>query len=191
MGTLRIKKGDRPVSQAALERAKEAYMAARGWTMAWRDEAMLQGQLVMQGVLPGSPLYEQAMTDLANFKVAIAETRDINSFNRQLAAFRKAAARLARYRLADGRPEVTEDQPTGDLDDDGNPILVTVVVQTAIDPLPADVEVETRDPETGEVTGTEMIPNPAIVQDDAERAAAQAVVDQTPQEVKDWYASGE
>jgi hypothetical protein len=31
-----------------------------------------------------------------------------------------------------------------------------------------------------------MVPNPVIVQDDAERAAAQALIDATPQEVKDF-----
>ena len=50
------------------------------------------------------------------------------------------------------------------------------------------VEQEIRDPETGEVTGTEMIPNPLIEADTAERAAAQAVVDGTPAEVVAYEA---
>ena len=33
---------------------------------------------------------------------------------------------------------------------------------------------------------SETVPNPLIVQDEAERAAAQAVIDATPQEVKDF-----
>ena len=61
--------------------------------------------------------------------------------------------------------------------------METVVVQTAIDPLPATVEQDTYDAE-GNVTGTEQVPNPQIVEDDAERAAAQAVIDDTPDEVK-------
>jgi hypothetical protein len=34
------------------------------------------------------------------------------------------------------------------------------------------------------VTGEEMVDNPLIVQDVAERAAAQSVIDSTPEEVK-------
>ena len=39
---------------------------------------------------------------------------DEKQFNQQLAAYRAATARLAKYRLADGRPELTEMQPTGE-----------------------------------------------------------------------------
>lgn len=39
---------------------------------------------------------------------------------------------------------------------------------------------------SNEQTGTKTVTNPLIVQDDAERAAAQAVIDATPQEVKDF-----
>jgi len=89
--------------------------------------------------------------------------------------------------LADGLPETVEDQPTGEFDPEtGEPITETVVVQPAIEPLPATVEVDVTDPETGEVTGTEAIPNPAIVADDTERAKAGAVIKKTPQGVKDF-----
>ena len=52
----------------------------------------------------------------------------------------------------------------------------------AIEPLPAEVEETTYD-DLGNAT-TAMVQNPAIVQDDAERTAAQAVVDATPDDVK-------
>lgn len=52
------------------------------------------------------------------------------------------------------------------------------------DDIPATVEVSTTNPETMEVT-TETVPNPAIVKDEEERAAAQSVVDATPQSVID------
>jgi hypothetical protein len=55
--------------------------------------------------------------------------------------------------------------------------------QVAIDPLPAEIEQTVYDETTGEQTGTIMVPNPAVVRDDAERAAAQAVIDGTPTEV--------
>ena len=58
-----------------------------------------------------------------------------------------------------------------------------VWIQPAIEPLEATVEQDVYD-EEGNVTGTETVPNPLIVADDAEREAAQAVVDGTPEEVK-------
>jgi len=54
----------------------------------------------------------------------------------------------------------------------------------ASDDIPATVEVSTTNPETMEVT-TETVPNPVIVKDEEERAAAQSVVDATPQPVID------
>jgi len=114
---------------------------------------------------------------------------DQTLFDRQLAAYRAATARLAKYRLADGRPELTEMQPTGEQvfnEETGEmeAVMAEVIVQTAIDPLEATVEQTTYD-EEGNAT-TETVDNPLIVADDAERAAAQAVVDATPQEVKDF-----
>ena len=117
-----------------------------------------------------------------------------NLFNHQLAAYREAQMRLARYRLADGRPEVTDEQQA--IDDlghpvfdeaTGEPVMETVVVQAAIDPVPAEVEQPIYDELTGEQTGTEMVSNPEIVQDEAERAEAQAVVDATPEDVVAFF----
>ena len=58
-------------------------------------------------------------------------------------------------------------------------------MQTAIDPLEPTVEQNIYDDE-GNLTGTETVANPLIVADDAEREAAQAIVDGTPEEVKAW-----
>ena len=112
---------------------------------------------------------------------------DEKQFNQQLAAYRAATARLAQYRLADGRPELTEMQPTGEQvfnEETGEmeAVMAEVIVQTAIDPLEATVEQTTYDDE-GNATN-ETVDNPLIVADDAERAAAQAVVDATPDDVK-------
>lgn len=113
-----------------------------------------------------------------------------NLFNHQLAAYREAQARLARYRLADGRPEITDEQQAIDEkgqpefdETTGEPVMEEIAVQVAIDPLPVEVEAPIFDEVTGEKTGTEMVPNPEIVRDDAERADAQAVVEETPAEV--------
>ena len=123
--------------------------------------------------------------------------RTNNLFNHQLAVYREAQSRLARYRLADGRSEVTEElqaiddqgQPVFD-ETNGEPLMETVVVQAAIDPLPAEVERPIYDEVTGEQTRTEMVSNPEIVRDEAERADARAVVDETPAEVIE-FASAE
>jgi hypothetical protein len=107
-----------------------------------------------------------------------------NLFNHQLHGLRKATARLDRYQLSVGRVEVTEQQPTEAFDEFGDPIMETVVVQTAIDPLPATVDGwDNTDPENPVAV---QVPNPLIVADEAERIAAQAVVDVIPQEVKDF-----
>ena len=113
-----------------------------------------------------------------------------NLFNHQLVACRAAQARLVRYRLAVGRPEATEEQQAIDEqgypvfdENTGEPVIEDVVVQSSIDPLPAEIEQSVYAEATGEQTGTIMVPNPAAVRDDAERTAAQAVIDSTPVDV--------
>lgn len=116
-------------------------------------------------------------------------------FAQQLAAYTNAIERLAQYVLADGREQVTEMQDSliqltdsdGQLqfDSDGSPIYeqVEVITVTAIDPLPATVT-ETQFDSDGEATVVE-VPNSLITKDNEERAAAQAVIDATPQAVID------
>lgn len=108
---------------------------------------------------------------------------------RQTYEYNQAVQRLAQYVLLDGRPEVREMQPTGEqvfnettgeLED----VLHEVVIQTAIEPVSEHVEVPVYDEMTGVHTGTETVRNPIVIQDEAERAAAQAVIDATPQEIK-------
>ena len=115
---------------------------------------------------------------------------DEKQFNQQLADYRTATARLAQYVLADGREEVREMQPTGEqvfneetmeMED----VMHEVIVQTAIEPLEATVDrvVYADDPMVDAEPTIETIENPLITKDNEERAAAQAVVDATPQEV--------
>ncbi len=67
---------------------------------------------------------------------------------------------------------------------------VTAVERLELEPvvasedIPETIEVTTTDPETLEST-TETVRNPLIVKDEEQRAAAQAVVDATPQSVID------
>ena len=165
-----VTKGDAPLTPAQLEKRAQKYIKR-----SWPDQAREKSIRTADGAFDAF-----MATFSANHDVNIAN----NTFNWQLAEYRKATARLARYRLADGRPEVYEDQPTGEYDDEGNEVMESVLVQTAIDPLDATVEQTTYDDE-GNAT-TETVDNPLIVSDDAERDAAQAVVDGTPEEVKAW-----
>ena len=116
---------------------------------------------------------------------------DEKQFNQQLADYRTATARLAQYVVAEGRAEVIESQPTGEqvwneetmemVD-----VMHDVITVTAIEPVEATVEqlVYNESDPMAEPTLTN-IENPAITMDNAERTAAQAVVDATPQPVKD------
>ena len=116
---------------------------------------------------------------------------DEKQFNQQLAAYRVATARLAQYVVADGRAEVREMQPTGEqvwneetmeMED----VMHEVITVTAIEPVEATVTrmVYSEDDPMAEPT-EETIENPLITKDNEERAAAQAVVDATPQAVVD------
>ena len=113
---------------------------------------------------------------------------DEKQFNQQLAAYRVATARLAQYVVADGREEVTEMQPTGEqvfneetmeMED----VMHEVITVTAIDPVEATVTRLVYSDDMDAEPTEETIENPLITVDNAERAAAQAVVDATPQAV--------
>lgn len=169
--TVFIQKGDAALSRRqAIKRGLHHFNAEKAY---WERE---------QGIVESDPEYQAWASQWIADNLVNAEN---NLFNNQLDAYRKATARLDQYRLADGRPELTEEQPTGEYDEEGNEITETVVVQTAIDPLEPTVEQPVYD-DDGNQTGTEIVPNPLIVADDAERDAAQAVIDNTPQEVKDF-----
>lgn len=131
------------------------------------DDINEYGTSIVEGDIPESIL------------TAAAEKK----FEIQLANYQRAVARLTQYLVSVGRPEVKEMLPvgqktlneeTGEMED----VLVETITQTAIDPLPETVEVYEGDEKV-------TVPNPAIVQDEEQRAAAQAIVDATPQEVKD------
>jgi len=168
--TVFVNKGDLPLTPAQLEKRAQKHIKR-----IWPDQAREKSIRLADG------MFDDFMTSFsADHDVNLAH----NTFNWQLAEYRKATARLARYVLADGRSEVYEDQPTGDYDEEGNEVMVSVLVQSAVEPLDATVEVMTYDVD-GDGT-TETVANPLIVVDEAEREAAQSIVDGTPVEVKDW-----
>jgi len=138
-------------------------------------------------------------TTIGEVPAWVQEAADNWTFNKQLNEYVTAVERLSQYVLLEGREEVTEEVVIGQepvldeeglptFDDEGNQIMSdvteTVITQTAIEPLEEFVEVTTTDPETMEST-TESVRNPLVVKDEEERAAAQAVVDATPQAVID------
>jgi len=115
---------------------------------------------------------------------------DEKQFNQQLADYRVATARLAQYIVADGRAEVTEMQPTGEqvfneetmeMED----VMHEVITVTAIEPVEATVTRLVYSDDMDAEPTEETIENPLITTDVAERTAAQATVDATPQAVKD------
>ena len=125
----------------------------------------------------------------------VKEHVDTYIFNKQLQAYTAATARLEAYVLADGRVELTEMQDTTEyvvdaegmlVLTDGEPTFIQeeVIVQTAIEPLEATVEVTTYSEDIDAEPVTTTIENPEITQDNLERLEAQAVVDATPAEVK-------
>ena len=116
---------------------------------------------------------------------------DAKLFAQQVEDYTKAEARLAQYIVSVGRAEVVESQATGEQVWDEETmemedVLEEVIVQTAIEPLEPTVEITVYDEEDpmAEPT-TETVPNPLIVADDAERAEAQTVIDNTPEPVKE------
>ena len=116
---------------------------------------------------------------------------DEKQFNQQLADYRVATARLAQYIVADGRAEVIESQPTGEqvFNEDTMEmvdVMTDVITVTAIEPVEPTVTrmVYSEDDPMAEPV-EETVENPLITTDVAERAAAQTVVDATPQPVKD------
>ncbi len=118
--------------------------------------------------------------------------KDKAIFDLQTKRYIEATERLSQYILSEGLPELTEENVIGQEDffnketeeREFRDIIETVIIQTAIEPLEATVEVTETDEETMESTTT-TVPNPLIVRDEEERAAAQAVVDSTPQAVID------
>jgi hypothetical protein len=79
-------------------------------------------------------------------------------FNQQLRAYVDASERLAQHQLSNTQQRVVEEFTT-------NGVIETVETQSFIQGLPSD--------------------DSRVIEDDAERAAAQIVVDNTPQNVKD------
>ena len=169
--TIFVTQGDEWLTDTQLEQRAQRYIA-RDWPSQRREKSIRLGDGQFDAFMS---------TFSSNHDINITN----NTFNWQLQEYRKATARLAQYVLADGREEVYEDHPTGEYDPEtGEELMESVLVQTAVDPLPATVEVLVYDEENPEAEPTtETVDNPEIVRDTEERAAAQSVIDATPEEV--------
>jgi hypothetical protein len=173
-----VNQGDEWLTDTQLEQRAQRYIA-RDWPLQRREKSIRLGDGQFDAFM---------VTFSANHDTNKAH----NLFNWQLQEYRKATARLDQYVLADGRPELTEMQPTGaqvyneetgEMED----VLHEVVVQTAVEPLPATVEIFVYNEEDPEAEPTvETVDNPEIIRDTEERAAAQSVVDATPDDVKNF-----
>jgi len=112
---------------------------------------------------------------------------DAKQFAQQVEAYKEAKARVAQYQLSVGVPESTQTITTGmqEWNEEAGEMqdVTETFVIPAIPALEATVEVTTQEIDEDPVTAT--VANPLIVKDNEERAAAQAVIDATPQLVKD------
>jgi len=184
--TVFIQKGDAPLTVLQATKRGMAHVEAEFSLAGGRkgDEELVR--LMPQSALPErlqAIVLNLGHADYATYAAAWEVDNVVNGtnnrFNHQLAAYRKAQARLSRYALSVGQEEITEERETGEFDEDGQPFLQIVIVQPAIEPEPAEIEQAVFEPEIGFI----MVPNPRVVTDQAERDMAQAVINATPEEV--------
>ena len=138
----------------------------------------------------GADAWDDTVATYDDIPEDLRTAAESKKFNQQLADYRVAVARLAQYVVADGRAEVREMQPTGEQvfnEETGEmeDVMHEVITVTAIDPVEATVTRMVYSDDMDAEPTEETIENPLITVDNEERAAAQAVVDATPQAVKD------
>jgi len=135
------------------------------------DDIIEQGADCFEGDIPAS----------------LQTAADAKQFAQQVEAYKIAKARVAQYQLSVGVPESTQTITTGmqEWNEEAGEMqdVTETFVIAAIPALEATVEVTTHEMGKDPVTAT--VANPVIVKDNEERAAAQAVIDATPQPVKD------
>jgi len=170
-----VNKGDKPLSATQLEKRAQKYIT-RAFSSQAREESIRKED----------GLFNSFMAEFSQDHSVNVEN---NTFNHQLVAYKNAVARLEKHVLLDGQAEVREMQPTGEQvfnEETGEmeDVLQEVVVKQEIEPVDefVDVVVYGDDPEAEPTT--EQQRNPVVVQDEAEREQAQAIVDGTPPVVK-------
>jgi len=176
--TVFVKKGDAPLTNDQLADRTQAIID-RDWPQWMRERATRLGD---DPSLKATANLTALNTYMAQVATDTDTNRANNLHNQQLHDYRRAVARLAQVELSVGRKAYTEQVPTGEQVWDEQLMKMVDVMQTikhpAIKPVPATID--SVDEQGNPIT----IPNPVVVQDEAERAAAQAVIDATPADVK-------
>jgi len=172
-----VNKGDKPLSATQLEKRAQKYIT-RAFSPQAREESIRKEDGAFSGFMTA-------------FSADHTVNVENNTFNHQLVAYKNAVARLEKHVLLDGQVEVREMMPTGEqvfneetmeMED----VLEEVVVKREIEPVEEFVEVTVYGDDPEAEPTVEQQRNPVAVQDEAEREQAQAVVDATPQAVKDF-----
>jgi len=137
----------------------------------------------------GADVWDDTVATYDDIPEDLRTAAESKKFNQQLADYKVAKARLEQYEVATGRAEETETVVVGqEWDEDAQDfvdVTETYVSKRAIDPVEATVTRLVYSDDIDAEPTEETIENPLITTDKAERAAAQAVVDATPQAVKD------
>jgi hypothetical protein len=123
---------------------------------------------------------------IADVPQSLLDAAAAKLFAKQVEDYTKAKTRISQYQLSVGRPETSyEEVVSQEWDEELMEMqdVTETIVTPAIEPLDATIEVTTQEIDEEPVTTT--VDNPLIVTDDAERDAAQLIIDNTPQEVKD------
>jgi hypothetical protein len=172
-----VNKGDKPLSATQLEKRAQKYIT-RAFSPQAREESIRKGD----------DLFNNFM---AQFSQDHAVNVENNTFNHQLVAYKNAVARLEKHILLDGQAEVREMLPTGEQvfnEETGEmeDVLEEVVVKPEIEPVDEFVEMTVYSDDPDAEPTVEQVRNPLVAKDEAERAMAQAVIDGTPQAVKDF-----
>ena len=171
-----VNKGDKPLSATQLEKRAQKYIT-RAFSPQAREESIRKED----------GLFNKFMTEFSQDHSVNVEN---NTYNHQLVAYNNAVARLEKHVLLDGQAEVREMLPTGEqvfneetmeMED----VLEEVVVKQEIEPVEEFVEVTVHSEDYEAEPTVEQVRNPLVEQDEAEREQAQAVIDGTPQAIKD------
>lgn len=170
-----VHKGMKPLTSQQLDRRTQKYID-RDWPQWKRERSMRKADGLFDTYMDGV----EADTDT---------NRNNNAFNWKLEQYRKATARLEQYELSVGVPESSsETLPIPQWNEETQMMedVTETVVTPAIEPLPATVEITVYSDDPDAEPTTETVPNPLIVQDEAERAQAQATIDNTPEDVRNF-----
>lgn len=172
-----VNKGDKPLTANQLEKRAQKYIT-RAFPLQRREESIRKDDGVFSGFM-------------ADFSANHTVNVENNTFNHQLVAYNDAVARLEKHVLLDGQAEVREMQPTGgqvfnEESGEMEDVLAEVVVKREIEPLEEFVEVTVYGDDPEAEPTVEQQRNPVVIQDEAEREQAQAIIDSTPQAVKDF-----